>query len=253
MIVRSVIISLVLLLTLGVQAGLAGGAPCAAPVETVELMAGTPYATQAYIYQARIRGPAIMVVGGVHGDEPAGSLAAEEIRRLAVERGTLIVIPRVNNLALAANQRTLPEITDVNRAYPGRKDGNPAQRIAYEIGVLMEEYQVSLLIDLHEGRTFHMLDKTSVGQSILYGIDDKSTVLALEAVEHINRQIKEKHKKFTFLATPIQGSTAYYASVHLNIPAFTVETSKEQPLADRVSQHVGIVTFMLAAEGLITQ
>lgn len=217
------------------------------------LAAGTKYETKAFIYESKINGPAVMVVGGVHGNEPAGSLAAEAIQTVALQKGTLIVVPRANNLALLRRVRTLPEITDINRAYPGRPDGNPAERIAFAISSLMKKYNVSMVIDLHEGRTFHYYDKTSVGQTVIHGFDDKSSLLALECVELINQQLPEKHRKFTFLSSPVEGSTAYYASTVLDIPAFTLETSVKQPLEDRVHQHVTITRFLLASEGLISE
>lgn len=220
------------------------------------LAAGTKYETKAFIYESKINGPAVLVVGGVHGNEPAGSLAAEAIQKnvsVSLLKGTLIVVPRANNLALNRRVRTLPEITDINRAYPGRPDGNPAEQIAFAISSLMKKYNVSMVIDLHEGRTFHYYDKTSVGQTVIHGFDDKSSLLALECVELINQQLPEKHRKFTFLSSPVEGSTAYYASTVLDIPAFTLETSVKQPLEDRVHQHVTITRFLLASEGLISE
>ena len=240
------------LLAAGCAAKTAGKTAPEPPKETVfDLAAATLYSTKAYIYEASAPGPVIMIVGGVHGDEPAGSLAAEKFCKPPLVKGTLIVIPRANNLALLANRRTLPEITDLNRAYPGSPDGNPARRLAHDIGLLMEKYRITMLIDLHEARVFHHDDETSLGQTIIYGFDDKSALLALAIVEHINGRLSERRKKFTFLASPVKGSTAFYASTHLNIPAFTIETSKLQPLADRIDQHAEIVRYLLTTEGLL--
>ena len=50
-----------------------------------------------------------MITGGVHGDEPAGAAAAEQIRHWTIRRGTLIVVPRANPPALAAKTRLIPE------------------------------------------------------------------------------------------------------------------------------------------------
>jgi predicted deacylase len=236
----------------GVPGGTTAPPPPPAVKETVvELAPATKYATKAYIYEAAASGPAVLLVGGVHGNEPAGSLAAEKFLSPQLVKGTLIVVPRANNLALDANKRTLPEITDLNRAYPGTADGNPAQQLAYGIGALMARYKVSLVIDLHEARTFHYEDESSLGQTVIYGFDDRSAMLALAVVEHMNKGIGEQRKKFTFLANPVKGSTAYYASNYLKIPAFTIETSSRQPIDDRVGQHVEIVRFLLAAEGLL--
>jgi len=219
----------------------------------VDLVPGTPYMTPAYIYESVNEGPTVMVVGGIHGNEPAGSLAAIKFMEIPVRKGKMIVIPKANTLALDANIRTLPEINDLNRAYPGKSDGTPAQRITYDIVQLMEKYQVGMVIDLHEGYAFNAVDPKSVGETILPGTDDTSVLLAMDAVEHINKHITEDKKKFSVLANPIAGSTAYYANTVLKVPAFTVETSGDQPLEDRVHFSFEIAKFLVSSQGIIDQ
>ena len=53
-------------------------------------------------------GPIVAVTGGIHGNEPSGARAAEQIRHWPIERGKLIVVPRVNTAALELNQRRIP-------------------------------------------------------------------------------------------------------------------------------------------------
>jgi predicted deacylase len=215
------------------------------------LLSGSIYSTNIYINQAAAPGPSVLVLGGVHGDEPAGSLAAEEIRKFPVKRGTLIVIPRVNTLALDQGVRTLSHIGDINRAFPGKHDGSPSEQIAYAIALLLEHHNASMLIDLHEGRAFHRLDKTSVGQTILFAANTRSTLLAMAALDHINSQITEPHKRFSLVAHPVPHSASYYAAERYNIAAFTLETAGVQPLAERIDQHVTLVSFLLQQEGLL--
>ncbi len=231
---------------------LATAVAAAAPPEQNILLPGTPYATEVYVSRGA-PGPAALVMGGVHGNEPAGALAAEQVSGFAVSKGTLIVIPRVNKLALAAGIRTLPEIGDINRAYPGRADGTPAERIAAAVEALIAQYRVSLLVDLHEARTFHRLDHTSLGQMILFAANDRSAELALTAIDHINALIADPVKKFAFGAHPIPGSAAYHAGTAPGLAAFTVETSGRQPLEERAAQHVAIVRSLLRQEGVEAQ
>jgi predicted deacylase len=241
----SLIVLVLLVLTMAVAA--------AAAPEQFLLLPGTPYATEVYVSRGAAPGPAALVMGGVHGNEPAGALAAEQVRGFAVSTGTLVVIPRVNKLALAAGIRTLPEIGDINRAYPGRESGTPAERIAAAVEALIGEYRVSLLVDLHEARTFHRLDHTSLGQMILFAANDRSAELALAAIDHINGLIAEPVKKFDFGAHPIPGSAAYHAGTALGLAAFTVETSGKQPIEARAAQHVAIVRSLLRQEGVDAQ
>lgn len=218
---------------------------------TDQLLQGTPYSTTVCILESENPGPAIMIVGGVHGNETAGFLAAQKFCEVSLKKGTLIIIPRANALAIEKNARTLSEIGDLNRAYPGRSDGTPAERIAFEIVQLMKKYNVAMVLDLHEGYAFNAQNSKSVGETILPGKDDKSILLAMEAVEFINSRITEPQKKFSVLANPIAGSTSYYANSGLNKVAFTIETSSKQPLDDRVNYSFQIASFLLATQGVL--
>lgn len=215
------------------------------------LLPGTPYCTPISIQQSSLPGPTVLILGGVHGDEPAGSLAAEELQKVTPKRGTILVIPRVNSLALAQEVRTLPHIGDMNRGYPGTPDGTVAEQIAHAIQELITEYKVTMLLDLHEGRSFHRLDKTSVGQTILFAANNRSTLLAMDATEHINKTIADRSKQFSLLAHPIPHSAAHFAAEKFGIAAFTVETAGTQPIEDRIAQHIIIARYLLSAEGVL--
>lgn len=225
--------------------------PPIASAQANTLLPGSPYSTEVYIRCGSAPGPSVLILGGVHGDEPAGSLAAEEARLLPIKRGKLIIIPRVNKLALDQGIRTLPHIGDINRAYPGYPNGSPSEQITHAIAALIELHHVTMLVDLHEGRAFHRLDKTSVGQTILFAANDRSTLLAMAAAEHMNTQIGERQKRFSLVAHPVPHSAAHFAAERYGIVAFTLETAAVQPLADRIAQHVALVSFLLSAEGLL--
>lgn len=219
--------------------------------KAVPLVPNTPYTTKAYVYESSSPGPAVMVVGGVHGNEPAGALAAQKFCEIPVVKGILVVIPRTNVTALEANVRTLPEVGDINRAYPGDETGTYAEQISFAIVQLMKQYKVNMVIDLHEGYAFNAVDPKSVGETILPGKDDTSVLLAMDAMEEVNQKIKEPYKRFSVLANPVVGSTAYYANSYLKVPAFTVETSSKQALEDRVEYSFQIAKFLIASQGVI--
>lgn len=228
---------------------------CSSPLafaahSTYTLLPDTPYATEICINTAPISGPAVLVLGGVHGNEPAGSLAAERLCTTEVQRGTLVVIPRVNHLALKQNIRTLPEIGDINRAYPGLGE-SPAHQIAGSIVELASRHSISLVIDMHEARTFHRLDHESLGQSVLFANNTRSTDLAIDLVDAINSTLLEPHRKFSLVAHPAPFSAAEYFGRNARIAAFTMETSSKQPVGERVDQHIFLVHALLKWEGLL--
>jgi hypothetical protein len=60
-------------------------------------LAGTPGDTPVFVLSGPAPGGTILVVGGTHGDEPAGYLAAVVlVERVRVAAGRLVVVPRAN-------------------------------------------------------------------------------------------------------------------------------------------------------------
>ena len=99
----------------------------------------------------------MLVLGGVHGNEPGSWLATEEIAEWQPLRGSLIVIPRANIVATRLGERTLPELGDLNRLYPGSDDAElPMSRMAAQIVEAAQRYGASLVLDLHESWGFYV-------------------------------------------------------------------------------------------------
>ena len=225
-------------------------APAALAADRFTLLAGSRWETEGCIADSGKPGPVALILGGVHGNEPAGALAAAQICTFLPVAGRIVVVPRVNAPGLAAKLRYAPDGGgDMNRVYPPQGDATPAERMGKDIIALMEKYQISLLADLHEARTFHKLDRTSLGQTLLFADNPASTVLAMDAVDIINRKITDDIEKFSLVGHPIRKSAAWYAGKYLGIAAFTVETSSQQPLTERVEQQLAVVRALLAAGG----
>jgi len=96
------------------------------------LLPGTRFATESYIIHSGHPGPTVMIVGGVHGNEPAGAEAAGNISHWPLKTGRLIVIPRANMPGLDANKRLIPglgtNLSNLNRNYPMAKQADNEAR-----------------------------------------------------------------------------------------------------------------------------
>lgn len=65
---------------------------------------GTPGDTDVFVFEGEEPGAAVLVIGGVHPNEPAGYLAAVLlVETLEVTRGRVVVIPRSNASAFTVN------------------------------------------------------------------------------------------------------------------------------------------------------
>ena len=87
-----------------------------------------------------IRGPkpgaVLLLTAGLHGDEVNG---IEIVRRmisdnlLRPEAGTILAMPIVNVYGFLQNARYLPDGKDLNRSFPGSRQGSLARRVAWNL------------------------------------------------------------------------------------------------------------------------
>jgi predicted deacylase len=223
------------------------------------LLKGTRWETSYTVQKSKLPGPTVMIVGGVHGNEPAGARAADQIRHWPIKKGTVIVVSRANQPALKAGQRYSTRVKralrDLNRNFPGSKEakGSGARgQIAQAIWGLLRAQKASWLFDLHEGYDFHISQPKSVGSSVIPYPTERGRSIARAMVETINKSIRRKSRKFDLLRMPIDTSLARAAGEHLGIHAMIVETTtKSQRLTYRVRQHRVVMREALFKLGVI--
>ncbi len=209
---------------------------------------GTDYETPVYIIKTNYEKPVIMIVSGTHGNEKAGIKATEHLKEnIKIERGTLIIILRANILACEKNVRNFPQDINLNRAYPGDLEGNPVEKLAYEIFNLMKKYDIDLLIDLHESIEFYKNNPKNYGQTLVIDSDDDYYLFNFSSsiVKELNKGIIEDSNEYQVLVDPVKGSTAYSAYYQLGIPSLTFETCRKLPLSFRIDEHLRFLKIVL--------
>jgi len=113
----------------------------------------TPVVLPVHVFRSHLPGPSVVLSAGIHGNELNG---IEIIRRLLVDKalmpkiGTVIALPAVNLFGFLQRTRELPDGRDLNRSFPGNKDGSLAAQLAY---VLTHEIlpHAQYGIDFHTG------------------------------------------------------------------------------------------------------
>jgi N-alpha-acetyl-L-2,4-diaminobutyrate deacetylase len=103
---------------------------------------------------ARGRGPTVLVLGGNHGDEYQGQIAAMKLaRELTPEmvRGRIIIIPSLNFPAARAATRLSPlDGMNMNRAFPGEPEGPVTSQVAHFLTTVLFPLS-DVVIDIHSG------------------------------------------------------------------------------------------------------
>ncbi|PHQ29711.1 succinylglutamate desuccinylase/aspartoacylase family protein [Leeuwenhoekiella nanhaiensis] len=87
------------------------------------------------IQRSKKPGPCILITAGIHGDEINGveivrQVISKKINKPA--RGTIVCIPVINVFGFLNMDRAFPDGRDLNRVFPGTRNGSLASRFAYQ-------------------------------------------------------------------------------------------------------------------------
>lgn len=139
-----------------------------APNHTIEqlpvttLTSGEQVALQLHRLAGTGDGPILLILGGVHGDEPVGVDIVRRAFASMVGRefvGELLAVPVCNPFAFQAMSRNTPlDGGNLNRVMPGNPAGQITDQIAHTISELLRDGGVTHLIDFHSGGNLATVD-----------------------------------------------------------------------------------------------
>jgi len=118
-----------------------------------KLHTGTPIDVPIIVERAKEDGPCLLLSSGIHGDEVNG---VEIVRQIITKgynkpsRGTVICMPVINVFGFLNQTREFPDGRDLNRKFPGFKNGSLASRFAYNIIDAISPH-IDHCIDYHTG------------------------------------------------------------------------------------------------------
>jgi hypothetical protein len=242
------------------------------------LMPDTAYETPLYIIHSGLPGPTVMVIGGAHGDEPAGWTAARQVVNYKPLRGSLLIVPNANRIADGLGVRTTVPLGDLNRLYPGDPEGRlPMERMAYAINSVVGEFDAKVFIDMHESWGMFSERPCSstafLGQTVLLSSRNPDAQAYGQAVvDRANTYVQSPRDTLYFrngigpgadsvppCAAPgtvrtsgEQGSpSGSLSTVYPGLYAFLVETSTQLPLSRRVGMHLAVFESVMAMEKML--
>ncbi|QGG47925.1 peptidoglycan-binding protein [Heliorestis convoluta] len=221
-----------------------------ASVTTKTLGQGTSWATEMYVIKGAKEGPTVMIVGGVHGNEPAGFRAARQIKDWKIENGTLIVIPDANKVGISNNRRN-SSFGDLNRAFPQSNGATASDALSRAIWSEYQAYKPQYVLDLHEGYDYNVQNRNSVGQTIIYHPSGQMQSFANKLTAELNKNLPST-KRFNVLRNPVGGSLARAAGLH-GSEAAIFETCTKDPINTRVQYQIKAVEMFFDHAGMKRQ
>lgn len=200
-----------------------------------------------YKKEGNIKGNTLLIIGGIHGDEPGGYFAPAFLEKYyEIKKGSVWVIPNINGDSIIANTRGL--YNDMNRKFSNIDKNDPDFEIIKKVKTIILNKQVNLVLNLHDGYGFYR-DKyenaifnpnawgqaTIIDQEKINGLDKFGNLdeIASKVNGSLNgNELFQEHHSFgvkntqtKFKDEQMQLSLTYFAVTN-NKPAFAIETSK---------------------------
>ena len=193
------------------------------------------------------RSNTLLIIGGIHGDEPGGYFAPAFFEKhYKIKKGSVWTVPSVNIDSMVANARGIYK--DMNRKFSkiDKKDEDYAN--IQKIKKLITDKKVDLILNLHDGHGFYRKDyenaifnpkawgqATIIDQEKIHSLDKFGNLdkIASKIRDALNSDklfqdfhffsVKNTETKST--DEEQQLSLTYFAVTN-NKPAFAIETSK---------------------------
>jgi len=177
-------------------------------------------------------GPVVWLTGCAHGDEVSGIVIIQEIfkkiRKVPLLRGSLYAFPVMNPIGFETGSRNITLTKeDLNRSFPGNKNGSLAERMAHTIFTAITRTNPALVLDLHSDWI----------KSIPYTLVDLQQGTAY-AEAHEKTIFFGKKTGFLVVLDP-EGlkRTLSYSLIQHDIPALTVELGESYIVSERNVEH----------------
>ncbi len=200
------------------------------------------------------KGPTILIVGGIQGDEPGGFNAASLlVTNYKITKGNVWVVPNLNFLSIIKRSRGV--YGDLNRKFASLKKTDPEYMIISKIKSLIQNKEVDIILNLHDGSGFYnpryinkgnnpnrwghcvIIDQKKI-KSRRFGNLDK---IAKSVVKMVNKKIKKPyfvHNTKTNEGNKDMAKTLTYFAINNSKSAFGVEASKSFLTHTRAFYHL---------------
>ena len=214
-------------------------------------------------------GRAVLVVGGIQGDEPGGFNAASLLAtRYRIRGAALWVVPNLNFPSIV--QRSRGTHGDMNRKFRRVARDDPDFEPVQRIKAIITAPEVDYILNLHDGSGFYRptyIDKARNprrwGQSIIIDqerIDVRGNgelgSLARAVADEVNARIEVPKHAYHIRNTKTRdgnremAKTLTYYAINQAKPAVGIEASKALPTHLRVYYHLRVIEAYLRRLGL---
>lgn len=235
----------------------------------IEIISSTTYSlisrpqckeVKKYEYGGLYPGNTLLIIGSVHGNEPAGHYALKILKKkldnkeIEITNGKLILIPNPNFCGIKYKNRNAPGYNDINRGFPKKINGESLTENNKAIVDYISKTNPDIILDFHEAWSYYNMKEGSYGSTIIINKNQNQNIVS-NCVKKLNKTISNDYKKWV-IVNDIQdnpGSLRSYCKL-IKKQYVLVETSGQlnvQKLDTRINQNMIIINTFLKKLHLI--
>lgn len=217
---------------------------------------GTEDETRVYVIDAGEPGPTAVVVGGIHGNEEAGYLAADDVATWSIDKGKLVVIPRSNPVAIERGTY-VNDNGNLNRKFPPGKE--PTTALARALWNAIDSHNPNTVLNLHASQGIYREDDgpDGSGQAIYPTYSEGAGEDAVMTARYMNRyHVPDSYPEYLAFK---RGNTIdadrplliHKVAGDMRIRGYILEvTTYDTELDTRVRWHLNMVRHLLRRNGI---
>jgi protein MpaA len=198
--------------------------------------ASTTQGLPVWAYEFTGSGPEVLVLGGVHGDEPEGICAANGLLEAFLKEYrfnlNLTLVPCFNPEGALCNQRTNSRGVDLNRNLPTKDWTSKAAKPRYNPGPTpnSEPENQALVAFLAERKPVWLL--TLHSWFPILNVNGHCLAQAELLAQHTGYKVSDD------IGYPTPGSLGTYAGIESNVPTLTYEIERDLAFSEIIKIHV---------------
>ena len=200
-----------------------------------------------YKKESNKEGNTLLIIGGIHGDEPGGYFAPAFLEKYyKIKSGNVWIVPNINGHSIMANTRGIYD--DMNRKFGTIDKKDPDYNVITKIKKIILDKKVDLVLNLHDGYGFYrnkyenaIFNPNAWGQATIIDQEKIKGLSKFGNLDEIAGQVNNtlnsdklfqdfhsfgvKNTETKFKDEQMKLSLTFFAVTN-NKPAFAIETSK---------------------------
>jgi len=199
-----------------------------------------------YIKEGKKKGGKILIIGGIHGNEPGGYKASDILVDTEIKKGTIAILPRSNPESIFTFKRGYNG--DMNRKFANLSKKDEDFYKINSIKNFITDFKPDVILSLHDGYGYYAKHHNQWGECIVIDEAVYNNIPLLKQASFVSEYLKKEGFNIPVHNTRTSEkdshhkeqrmSLTYYALTHHNIPAFCIEGSKQSTLKRATTIHL---------------